>query len=100
MNKQPWIDAAHIFDIWRVPSRVVLFGYCWWVSHVTDTVLTWYENLPGNERTLEASGLAGAIITGVTGMAIWVYKIYTDNSNDWGNTSSSTATVTTQTVSK
>jgi len=100
MNKPEWIDAAEVFDTWRVVPRCVLFGYCWWVTHVTDWILGWYQKLPGPERTLETSGLAGAIITAVTGMAIWVYKIYTNNSTDWGAranriaTSRSTTTTT------
>ena len=76
-----------------------MFGYCWWVGHVTDNTLWWYQHLPAAERTLEASGLAGAIITAVTGLAVWVYKIYADTANDWSNaTSKTTVLSSTETV--
>jgi hypothetical protein len=92
LNKERWLDFAQMFDTWRVVPRLVLFGYMWWVAHVTDGTLTWYQHLPSAERTLEASGLAGAIITAVTGLAVWVYKIYSDNSNDWSQMPSRTST--------
>lgn len=78
---------------------MTLITYAWWVGHVTSNVLAWYEHLPAIERTLEASGLAGAIITAVTGLAVWVFKIYTDTAVDWSGTqSSSTSTsITTET---
>jgi hypothetical protein len=98
MNKQVWLERAEMFDTWRVVPRSVLFGYAWWVTHVTDSVLSWYEGLPSSERTLEASGLAGAIITAITGLAVYVYKIYSDSANDWNSRGSSITS--TQTVIK
>lgn len=100
MNIQRWRDAAQIFDTWRVVPRIILFGYCWWVAHVTDGTLTWYQHLPSAERTLEASGLAGAIITAVTGLFPWVYKIYSDAATDWSAASTKTTVLTQQEVSK
>jgi hypothetical protein len=98
MNKSRILDWAQIFDTWRVVPRTVLFGYAWWVTHITDNTLTWYQHLPAAERTLEASGLAGAIITAVTGLAVWVYKIYSDAATDWSTmpTRSSISTSTTE----
>ena len=83
MTKRDFIDAAEVFDVWRVIPRATLFGYAYWVYHITGRILSWYERLPSAERTLETSGLAGAIITAVTGLAVWVYKIYSDNATDW-----------------
>jgi hypothetical protein len=60
--------------------------------------------LPSSERTLEASGLAGAIITVITGLFPWIYKIYSDAATDWSAqpVRSSTVTVSqsTQTVAQ
>jgi hypothetical protein len=92
LNKDRWLDLAQIFDTWRVVPRFVLFGYGLWVAHVTDSTLKWYMHLPSAERTLEASGLAGAIITAVTGLFPWIYRIYSDNSNDWTQMPSRTST--------
>lgn len=83
MDKQRYLDFAQVFDQWRVVPRFVLFGYGWWVAHVTDSTLTWYMHLPSAERTLEASGLAGAIITAVTGLFPWIYKVYANTGNVW-----------------
>lgn len=83
MNKLRWFDVAQVFDTWRVVPRVVLFGYATWVIRIIDQTLAWYEHLPAVERTLEASGMATAIISVITGLFPWVYKIYSDNANDW-----------------
>jgi len=83
MNKQAWLDAAEIVDAWRVVPRALLFAYCIWVWNVVGDTLNWYQHLPAAERTLEASGLAGAVITAVLGLATWVFKIYSDGGRDW-----------------
>jgi hypothetical protein len=101
MNKTRWLDAAQIFDTWRVIPRIVLFGYGGWVAYVTDKTLAWYMQLPSSERTLEASGLAGAIITAITGMLPWIFRIYSDNATDWaGQVSSKTSTIVATTETK
>ena len=99
-NKRAWLDYAELFDTWRLVPRAILFGYCYWVAHVTDGTMYWYQHLPANERTIEASGLAGAIITAVTGLLPWIYRIYSDNSNNWNGSqqTTTTASVTTQKV--
>lgn len=102
MNKTKWLDAALIFDHWRVVPRFILFGYCWWIAYLTNFILAWYMKLPGPERTVEASGLVGVIITAVTGFGPWVYKIYSDSSTDWSanQTVQKSTVVSTETVSK
>ena len=97
-NKQLFLDAAEVFDSWRVVPRLILFGYCWWVSHVTDSSLTWYQHIPANERGVESAGLVGAIITAVTGMAVWVFKIYTSGGRDWDSQGTTSSTVVASTV--
>lgn len=93
MNKQPYLDFLQVFDTARIIPRVIFFGYGFWVIHITHWVLAWYMKLPSAERTLEASGLAGTIITVVTGLFPWFYKIYSDNSTDWAPTPASTRTI-------
>lgn len=84
-TKQWMLDAAEVFDAWRVFPRVLVGGYWLWVALVVHDILQWYKLLPSPERTLEASGLAGAVITAVTGMATWVSKIYMDGGRSWAN---------------
>lgn len=98
MNKTRYLDFAQVFDQLRVVPRLVLFGYGAWVAHVTDSTLTWYMHLPSAERTLEASGLAGAIITAVTGLFPWIYRIYSDAATDWTQVPSSKTSTVVQTV--
>ena len=84
-QKQFWLDLAEVFDAWRVVPRVLLFSYCAWVVAVTHDILVWYQALPAGDRTLEASGLAAAVITAVTGFASWVTKIYLHGGRSWAN---------------
>lgn len=91
MNKKTWLDAAEVFDSWRVVPRALLFGYCIWVAHVTNNILLWYQALPGPERSIEASGFAGVVITAVTGLATWIFKIYTEHGRDWNQTPATTS---------
>jgi hypothetical protein len=98
MNKQVFLDAAEVFDSWRVVPRAILFGYCFWVPHVTDSALMWYQRIPASERGLESAGLVGAIITAVTGMAVWVFKIYTSGGRDWDAQGTSSSTVVASTT--
>ena len=97
MNIQGYLDVAQISDKFRLVPRVIFFGYGFWVMHVTHWVLGWYMTLPAAERTLEATGLAGSIITVITGLFPWFYKIYSDNSNDWAPPTSSVKTQLTTT---
>jgi hypothetical protein len=83
VNKTRWLDFAQVFDQLRIVPRVTLFGYAAWVIHIIDKTLGWYMNLPTAERTLEASGLATAIISVITGLFPWIYRIYSDNATDW-----------------
>ena len=85
-DKQIWLDIAETIDAWRLVPRTLLFSYCIWVSNIVAQVLTWYQHLPGTERSLEASGMAAAVITAVTGLATWVFKIYSDGGRDWTQT--------------
>jgi hypothetical protein len=93
MNKQRWLDAAEVFDSWRVVPRFLLFSYSLWVVKVVGSILLWYQHLAAPERTLEASGLAGGVITAVTGLSTWVFKIYSENGRDWSASATTSSTV-------
>lgn len=101
MIKQRYQDFAQTIDQLRVVPRFILFGYCGWVMHVTDLTIHWYMRLPSAERTLEASGLAGGIITIITGLFPWIYRIYSDNANDWSRApATKTETIVARTETK
>jgi hypothetical protein len=86
MNKQWWLDAAEVFDAWRIVPRALLLVYWAWVIWIVHDTLNHYWSLPAAERTLEASGLAGAVITAVTGLVSWVSKIYMESGRSWTGT--------------
>lgn len=101
MTKQAWLDAAEVFDFWRVVPRLVLIAYGIWLARVTDSLMLWFQHLPAAERTAEAAAFAGAVITAVTGLAVWIFRIYSDNGRDLNQASSATtetAVTTTRTT--
>ena len=93
MIEQKYLDFAQAFDKLRIVPRIIFFGYAAWVIHITHWVLSWYMTLPSGERSLEASGLAGGVVTIITGLFPWIYRIYSDNANDWTPPSGSIKTV-------
>jgi hypothetical protein len=86
MSKQWFLNAAEVFDAWRIVPRALLVFYWGWVVWIVQDVLTWYQALPSAERTLEASGLAGGVITAVTSLVSWVSKIYMESGRQWTGT--------------
>jgi hypothetical protein len=97
VSKAHWLDAAEVFDAWRIVPRLVLFGYCAWLVYVVDFILVWYTHLPASSRGIEASGMASVVITAVTGMGAFVFKVYVSGGRAWDSpqmTVTSTKTVT------
>jgi hypothetical protein len=83
VSKQKWLDAAQIFDTWRIVPRIVLFAYGWWAAQLTDWIVRWYEKLPSGERTGQVTAFVTIVLPGVFGLAVWVYKLYGDGATDW-----------------
>lgn len=102
MNKISWMDAAQVFDHWRVVPRTIFFGYCAWIIYVTHYLLVWYTHIPHDERDATASGLVTLLIGFITGLMPWIYRIYSDSSTDWSanQTVQKSTVVSTETVSK
>lgn len=92
------LDAAEVFDAWRVVPRIILFGYGAWAIKVVGLVLDWYMTLPFAERSFEASGLAGVVITAVTGLATLAIKLYVQSGREWGTTTPTGQTTINTTV--
>lgn len=83
MTKDQWLEKAEIFDALRIIPRAMLFGYSWFVLYAFHEILTWYQGLPAAERTIEASGLAGALITAITGLGSMFLSAYLKSGRDW-----------------
>ena len=82
-RKIAWMHFAELFDSWRVFPRLVLLGYSYFVWYTTTYIMVWYTNQPAAGRGVEESGTVAAIFAIVTGLAPWVFKIYSDNGRDW-----------------
>lgn len=100
--KTAWLDFAEVFDTLRVIPRVILFGYCAWMIRITDWLVKWYEGLPTAERTGQVTAFVTIVLPGVFGLAVWVYKIYSEGGRSWDGTAtvSSTTAVSSSTVTK
>lgn len=83
MNKHVWLDAAEVFDSWRVVPRLVLGCYGAYVAQTTNAILHWYFNQPATARGTEESAVVIAVVSAVTGFAPWVFRIYSDSGRDW-----------------
>lgn len=77
------MDAAEVFDTWRIVPRVILFAYAYWTGWITDWLIRWYEKLPAAERTNQVTAFVTIVLPGVFGLAVWVYKIYSNGGRDW-----------------
>lgn len=100
MTKKEWLDAAEVFDYWRIVPRSILYGYAFLVGWVTYSLMQWYTHLPAGERTTEATSFGVAIFTAVTGFAPLIYKIYSANGRDLNATVAVASEETTITQSK
>lgn len=101
--KQAWLDFAEVFDTLRVIPRAILFLYGYWMVNVTDWLVRWYEKLPAIERTSQVTAFVTIVLPGIFGLAVWVYKIYSDGGRAWSGSaivSSSTTAVSSSTVTK
>lgn len=98
--KQAWLDAAEIFDSWRIIPRV-FFAACFiWVVHTTSILLAWYTALPADQRGLEASGFGAVVFTALVGFLKLVFDTYSRNGRDWSGTTKTSVTATTVTEQK
>lgn len=83
--KVTMLSAAEVTDAFRVIPRLLLVAYCLFVYDVTFYLLDWYTHLPAQDRNLEASGLAAAIFTAITGFGTQFLNAYIKSGRDWKN---------------
>ena len=81
--KAAWLDAAEVFDAWRITPRTILYGFGWLFGYVITHTMHWYFGLPSAERTGQVTAVIGVIIPSVSGLAVWVYKIYSQGGRNW-----------------
>jgi len=98
INKQPWIDAAEVFDTLRIVPRIVLFAFLGFTGTVIYQILHWYFEQPATARGFEESGAITAIIGFLTHFSARVFDFYMKNGRDWSTPPA--AVTTTMTASK
>lgn len=82
-DKHTMLNAAEVFDSWRIVPRVFLGATFVWCVYVTDKLIGWYIHLPHAERGIEASGFASVVQVGVLAFLKMVYQTYSDAGRDW-----------------
>jgi glucose dehydrogenase len=82
-SKQQWLDAAEVFDAWRLVPRSVLYCFGLWVILIVDRTLSWYFATPPAERSVQDAGLVTGVITAVTGVFGLTIKFYNTSGRQW-----------------
>jgi hypothetical protein len=90
MDKEKWLDCAEVIDSLRIFPRFLVSWYMviltWSVCYQT----WWYAHLAGTDRTVEVTAFYGMEMGGIFGLAVYIFKIYTDGGRDWSQRYAST----------
>ena len=85
VHKAQLLNAAEVFDSWRIVPRVFLGATFGWCVYLTDWLVGWYVHLPHAERGIEASGFASVVQVGVLAFLKMVYAEYARTGRDWND---------------
>ena len=83
--KTLWLDLAEVVDAWRVVPRLVLLSFSGLIGYTNVDVLHWYMALPAAERSAQVTAVIGIIIPSLSGLAVYVYRIYASGGRRWGD---------------
>jgi hypothetical protein len=92
--KQFWMDVAECIDALRIFPRFIVASFGGLLGYVIVATMHWYFRLPTLERTAQVSAVLGIIIPSLSGLAVWVYKIYSVGGKNWDAGTTSTTTTT------
>ena len=83
MNKCQLLDAAEVFDSWRVVPRLLVFGYSflftWSIVYYSIT----YFGLPASQRTVAVTAFSSVVLSAMAGAFPFVCKIYMETGRNW-----------------
>lgn len=85
-GKQRHLNAAEVFDSWRVVPRAALLGFCALTGWATIYVIWWYCHLAAPERTTQVTAFMSMMFTTLMGASGFIFKVYSDNGRDWTQT--------------
>lgn len=83
MSKQDWLDAAEVFDSWRVAPRLIVFLYLAFLFGLTAYFAIKFFDITAAERTTQLTAFASLLLTAAYGAFGWIFKIYTTGGRDW-----------------
>lgn len=83
MQKQTLLNAAEVFDSWRVVPRTFLYGYWITTFYLIFWVFWWYMHLDANGRGNQESGLIGVVVLTLVKFGIDIFNTYTAKGRDW-----------------
>lgn len=84
MDKRAWLDAAEIFDSWRVWPRLIVVVYLGLLVWVTVYFTVSYFEVPTVERTGAMTAFVSVVMTTAYGALPFIVKIYMDGGRAWG----------------
>lgn len=83
VSKQLWLDAAEVFDAWRVVPRAIMAAITHLVLTLDSTVVYWFLHLPNDHRSASDAAAATGIVTVLSTLFGFALKFYIDNGRKW-----------------
>jgi hypothetical protein len=83
MGKQAWLDIAEVVDAMRIFPRMLVGTYFATAIWVVVYLTKWYTHIPATERVVEVTAFFGMLTGGLFGLAVYIFKIYTDGGRNW-----------------
>jgi uncharacterized BrkB/YihY/UPF0761 family membrane protein len=81
--KHRWLNAAEVFDSWRVVPRLIIVTYITFLIWLTTYFALKYFSLPATERGAPVTAFASVVLTAAFGALAYIWKLYVDNGRDW-----------------
>jgi hypothetical protein len=82
-HKQTYLDIAEVIDSLRVFPRILVGTYFGFAIWVVAYLTLWYCHLAPAERVTEVTAFFGMLTGGLFGLAVYIFKIYTDGGRNW-----------------
>ena len=83
MSKQGKLDAAEVFDSWRVVPRIIVAFYLGLFGWSIVYIGVKYFQIPAIERTVQLTAFCTVWLGAMTTAFPFVVKIYQDNGRNW-----------------
>ena len=81
--RRRWLNAAEVFDSWRVFPRLIVATYIAFLIWLTTYFSMRFFALPAAERSAAVTAFASVVLTAAFGALAWIVKVYMDNGRDW-----------------